>query len=43
MTEADGDNIDGRKDAAVGIARSFYFIANDDGPDAAFVFLTKVN
>ncbi|XP_028405524.1 UDP-glucose:glycoprotein glucosyltransferase 1-like isoform X2 [Dendronephthya gigantea] len=42
VTEVDDNDVDGRSDAAVGIARSFYFIANDDGPDAAFIFLTKL-
>ncbi|CAB3984374.1 UDP-glucose:glyco glucosyltransferase 1-like [Paramuricea clavata] len=41
VTETD-DNVDGRTDAAVGIARAFYFINNDDGPDAAFAFVTRL-
>jgi hypothetical protein len=36
------ENVDGRTNAAVGIARAFYFINNDDGSDAAFAFITKV-
>lgn len=41
VTEAD-DKVDGRTNAAVGMARAFYFINNDDSSDAAFTFLTKV-
>lgn len=41
VTEAE-DKVDGRTNAAVGIARAFYFINNDDSSDAAFTFLTKV-
>lgn len=42
VTEGD-DKLDGRTDAAIGIARAFYFIHSDDGPNAAFTFLTKVH
>lgn len=41
VTEAD-ENIDGKINAAVGIARAFYFINNDESSAAAFAFLTKV-
>ncbi|XP_046852680.1 UDP-glucose:glycoprotein glucosyltransferase 1-like isoform X2 [Xenia sp. Carnegie-2017] len=41
VTEAD-DNIDGTLNAAVGIARAFYFINNDESSAAAFAFLTKL-